>query len=67
MRTAITLPSKELAFLQKVLEASEGLAVLKTIDGKAGKACLIYPESNQEQVSALINNFSSEHNLTIDE
>lgn len=50
----IKLSSKNLSELVHILEASEGLAVLKTIDGKKGLAQLIYPACNHAEVESLL-------------
>lgn len=65
MKTWIKLSSHDLTLLLRILEASDGLAVLKTLDGKKGEACLIYPQSNSSAVEDLLKTFACEHNLEI--
>lgn len=65
MKTLIKLSSHDLTRLLRILEAADGLAVLKTLDGKKGEACLIYPKSNKKAVEDLLNSFADEHILEI--
>ena len=65
MKTLIKLSSQDLTRLLRILEAADGLAVLKTLDGKKGEACLIYPKSNKKAVEDLLNSFADEHILEI--
>lgn len=48
-----------------ILEASEGLAVLKTIDGKKGLAQLIYPACNHAEVESLLVDFRQKHAIIL--
>lgn len=64
MTLTIQLSSQDLTFLLHILEASEGIATLKTIDGKKGIAQLIYPASNQLAIEELLANFSLTHSIT---
>ena len=65
MKTFINLSSHDLTLLLRILEASEGLAVLKTLNGKKAEACLIYPEDNSGAVDELLKAFAMEHKLQI--
>ena len=65
MKTLINLSSHDLTLLLRILEAGDGLAVLKTLDGKKGEACLIYPVDNKRAVDELLKAFAIEHNLKI--
>lgn len=64
MMLTIQLSSHDLSFLLHILEASEGLAALKTIDGKKGIAQLIYPATNQPAIEELLANFVLTHPIT---
>ena len=61
----IKLSSKNLSELVHILEASEGLAVLKTIDGKKGLAQLIYPACNHAEVESLLVAFRQKHAIIL--
>lgn len=61
----IKLSSKNLSELVHILEASEGLAVLKTIDGKKGLAQLIYPACNHAEVENLLADFRQKHAIIL--
>ena len=61
----IKLSSKNLSELVHILEASEGLAALKTIDGKKGLAQLIYPACNHAEVESLLVDFRQKHAIIL--
>ena len=58
MRIEIKLSSHDLSKLVHILEAADGLAVLKTIDGKKGLAELIFPAKNKESVEDMLKYFT---------
>lgn len=64
MTLTIQLSSHDLSFLLHILEASEGLAALKTIDGRKGIAQLIYPAINQPAIEELLADFALTHSIT---
>ena len=63
MRIEIKLSSYDLSKLVHVLEAADGLAVLKTIDGKKGLAELIFPAKNKESVEDMLKYFTQSAKL----
>ena len=65
MRLEIILSPKDLSKLVHILEASENLAVLKTIDGKNGRAELIFPSANEAVLKEFLSDIQNEHSLTI--
>lgn len=63
MRIEIKLSSHDLSKLVHILEAADGLAVLKTIDGKKGLAELIFPAKNKESVEDMLKYFTQSAKL----
>lgn len=65
MKKDIQLSSQALSELVHILEAGDGLAVLKTIDGKKGLAQLIYPACNRAEVENLLADFGQNHAIIL--
>ena len=63
MRIEIKLSSHDLSKFVHILEAADGLAVLKTIDGKKGLAELIFPAKNKESVEDMLKYFTQSAKL----
>ena len=67
MKIKIHLSSHDLSKLVHILEAGEGLAVLKTIDGKNGLAELIFPPSNQETLDILLKDLRNNQEIILEQ
>lgn len=65
MQLRIELSPKDLAFLVKVLEGCDGLAMVKTIDGKKATADLIYPNYSENKLIKLLQDMGKTRTISI--
>jgi len=65
METIIQLSPKDLAFLVKTLEGCDGLAMVKTLEGKIATAKLIYPNDSKNQLIKLLQDMGKTRRIDI--
>lgn len=57
MSLILQLAPKDLAFLVKIFEGYEGLAMVKTLDGKQGVVEMLYPADTESEVRLVLETF----------
>ena len=65
MKLQIRLSPGDLAFLVKILEGCDGLAMVKTIDGRVAIAELIYPNDSKNRLINLLHDLQKTRKIDI--
>ena len=65
MELLIQTDPRDLAFLVKVLEGCDGLAMIKTIDGHHGLAQLIYPTHSEKELRKLLQEINKKRKIEV--